>query len=838
MTQRRLLAPLFFLLLLMLPSRSFGFVPQIEFNERGRIVSVSWSASEARSGLQYFVNTNSFPFSSRDIDRIIANSHQAWDDVVTADLQFVNGGSGNFRKSSTDGQNVITYDPSGTEIGAPAGSGVIAITTINWDEQGRVTDADITFNGRDFSFSVSEAFPGPGPVDLQDVMTHEIGHVIGLDHTPLVGPTNIRPTMNPFASQDAPGVARTLEPDDAAGATALYPSPEATQLGSITGQVMDRNGNAAFGVHVVAYDAVTGDFVVSALSGAAGDNKGRDGDGRYLISGLPPGAYRVGIEPIQGSVSEQNVGGIFSGLKTGFSDEFYDNVDRLSIAQSIPVEAGRVFGPIDFVLGLTVPGFPQMTNLQLPVNTPDTNGPYGVRLSISDEGTVVDAVLRYQVNGSGFFEVRMVNEAGTIWHADIPGTSAGARVEYQIVATDDDGNVTAFPPNEDNPLTFDVIALTGNPVIYVVMSGSSILSALDSGNGREVARIETGDTPHDAVMTPDEKILFVANTGFGSQTSRTVTAIETSTHKTLATINVGFGPLDMAVTRAGDKVYVANSDARSLSVIDTEQLREMTRISLPGMIEGPFGVAISPDGQTVYATDIEANQVFVVDANVGSITDRIDVVGSPRSVTVSPDGTTLYVSGFEGGISVVSVSEGREVERISTTSGVFRVKLSPDGKTLYATSQDAGELLAIDTGQLRISRTVRVLPAGSNTRGLTVSEDGGRIYVTNSNSNDLVVYNASSLTIEASYKLGDGPRAILVRSRIFESELPVAVIALSDFDADGIVGFNDFLLFAAAFGTESQDSSFDARFDLDGSGIIDFPDFLAFAKAFGRSSLN
>ena len=339
------------LFLLVLPFTSHSFVPQIELNDRGRIVTVSWNAAEARDGLRYFVNTNSFPFNSRDIDRVVANSFQAWDDLETTEIRFIDGGSGNFTKSSTDRLNVITYDPSGVEIGAPAGSGVIAITTINWDEQGRITDADITFNGRDFTFSVTEAFPRPGPVDLQDVMTHEIGHVIGLDHTPLVGRTDIRPTMNPFASTDAPGVARTLEPDDIAGATALYPGPNATQFGSITGHVMDRNGGAAFGVHVVAYDAVSGDFVVSALSGAAGDQKGREGDGRYEISGLPAGAYRVGIEPIQGSVSEQNIGGIFNRLTTGFTREFYDNVDRLSIAQTVNVEPGRVLGPIDFVLG-------------------------------------------------------------------------------------------------------------------------------------------------------------------------------------------------------------------------------------------------------------------------------------------------------------------------------------------------------------------------------------------------------------------------------------------------------------------------------------------------------
>jgi YVTN family beta-propeller protein len=830
---------LIFLVLLVLVSLpSSGFVPQIDINELDRIVSVAWPASEARSGLSYFVNTSSFPFNQADINRIVSSSFNAWDDVETADLAFSNGGSGNFVKSSTDRRNVVLYDPSGVEIGAPAGSGVIAITTINWDDQGRVTDADITFNGRDFDFSVTVALPASRSVDLQDVMTHEIGHLIGLDHTPLVGPTSLRPTMNPFASQEDPGVGRTLEPDDIAGVTSLYPGSLATRFGTITGQVMDRNGNPAFGVHVVAYDATTGEFVVGGLSGAAGDNKGRNGDGRYEISGLPPGTYRVGIEPVEGSVSDENIGGIFSRLNVGFPDEFFDNVDRLSIAQVLTVESGRVIGPVDFTLGLTIPGFPELTNLQLPVNTPDARGPYPVRLSISDDGLVVSAVLRYRVGGSEYVPLTMVNEAGNIWRAEIPGAPSGTRVDYQIIATDDVGNVTAFPPDEQNPLMFDIISLTGQALVYVVMSGSNVLSTLDTGNGKEVARLETGDTPHSAVITPDEEVIFVANTGFGTQTSRSVTAFSTSTHAVLATINVGFGPLDLVMSPAGDRVYVTNSDSRSVSVIDVNALREVTRINLGGLVDGPFGIAVSPDGQTLYASDIGSAQIFVVDNDIGNVTGQISVLPSPRSIAISPDGATLYVSGFEGDIGVVDVGAGREVERISTPSGVFRVAVSPDGATVYATDQDGSNLLVIDASQRRVTRTVKVLPTGSNTRGLALSPDGDRIYVTNANSNDLVVFDATSLSVVANYKLGDRPRGIVIRKRPFADALPASTIALSDFDSDGLVGFSDFLLFAIAFGTASTDPEFESRFDLDGSGAVDFADFLSFAQSFGRSALN
>jgi hypothetical protein len=59
-----------------------------------------------------------------------------------------------------------------------------------------------------------------------------------------------------------------------------------------------------------------------------------------------------------------------------------------------------------------------------------------------------------------------------------------------------------------------------------------------------------------------------------------------------------------------------------------------------------------------------------------------------------------------------------------------------------------------------------------------------------------------------------------------------------DFDGDGRVGFEDFFLFAAAFGaTEVAPGSAGARFDLSGDGRVDFEDFFIFADGFGKTAV-
>ncbi|MEP7122136.1 MAG: matrixin family metalloprotease [Byssovorax sp.] len=92
----------------------------------------------------------------------------------------------------------------------------LAKTTVTFDaETGQILDADIEVNHAYNEFTVSDS---KVVVDLQSVLTHEIGHFIGLDHSP-------DPDATMFAAYDEGSTnLRTLEADDIAGACAIYPA--------------------------------------------------------------------------------------------------------------------------------------------------------------------------------------------------------------------------------------------------------------------------------------------------------------------------------------------------------------------------------------------------------------------------------------------------------------------------------------------------------------------------------------------------------------------------------------------------------------------------------------
>jgi hypothetical protein len=250
------------------------------------------------SGYRLFWPSSKFPISLKVSDSTVkgtANlssgsepmaairaSMQAWQSVQTASIRFSDLGVTPIQSAGEDATNLITMSdtPVNRQLIGDA-DGPVALTRVVFNvSNGRISEADIILNpGNKFSTTLA-----PGTYDLQSIVTHELGHLLGCDHAVAQNDTMF------FLTGTGEFFQRYLSADSISFATFTYPEmSRSSSLGRISGKVTQA-GRPVFGASVAAVD-VERNVIYTTLT---------EPDGSYQITGPREGSYTVYAEPLDG----------------------------------------------------------------------------------------------------------------------------------------------------------------------------------------------------------------------------------------------------------------------------------------------------------------------------------------------------------------------------------------------------------------------------------------------------------------------------------------------------------------------------------------------------------
>lgn len=132
------------------------------------------------SNVTYRLNTSSVPSSvkSSNLASISANAFSAWQSEVSGKVFFTRESNTSVNKSRYDGQNIIAW--------GKTGASALAVTyTRYYASSGLVVDVDTIFN-KSYVWSWTDPSSNTcslysNAYDAQDILTHELGHWMGLD---------------------------------------------------------------------------------------------------------------------------------------------------------------------------------------------------------------------------------------------------------------------------------------------------------------------------------------------------------------------------------------------------------------------------------------------------------------------------------------------------------------------------------------------------------------------------------------------------------------------------------------------------------------------------------
>jgi DNA-binding beta-propeller fold protein YncE len=142
--------------------------------------------------------------------------------------------------------------------------------------------------------------------------------------------------------------------------------------------------------------------------------------------------------------------------------------------------------------------------------------------------------------------------------------------------------------------------------------------------------------------------------------------------------------------------------------------REIPTGLMPIDIDGPHGLAVSPD-KAYYYVSIAHGQpngsVWKYSTRDDKPVSRVTLGMFPATLDVSPDGDFLFVVNFNlhgdmvpSSVSVVTTGDMTEIARIPTCAMPHGSRLNADGSRHYSACMMDEQLVEIDTATLKVSR--------------------------------------------------------------------------------------------------------------------------------------
>lgn len=232
------------------------------------------------------------------------------------------------------------------------------------------------------------------------------------------------------------------------------------------------------------------------------------------------------------------------------------------------------------------------------------------------------------------------------------------------------------------------------------------------------------------------------------------------------------GMLSAAVADHRQRVYVPNSEADTVSVIDPRRLEVVDTFRVGDL---PHHITPAYDLRRLYVDNTAGNGLTVIDPATARPTGRTIPVPDPYNLYFTPDGRSAIVVAerlqrldfrdprtfrlqrsvdvgclgvdhmdftadgrravasceFDGTLLLVDVRKRKVVRRLSLDrpgSKPVDVRLSPDGRHFYVADEVADGVWRIDARRLRVRGFLRT---GDGTHGLYPSRDANRLYASN-----------------------------------------------------------------------------------------------------------
>lgn len=273
-----------------------------------------------------------------------------------------------------------------------------------------------------------------------------------------------------------------------------------------------------------------------------------------------------------------------------------------------------------------------------------------------------------------------------------------------------------------------VIGQTAKPVLVALNKADSTMAIIDANEMKIVAKVPTGDSPHEVVLSADGKTAYVANYG-AQQPGSTISVIDIPTAKEVRRVDLAPLMRPHGLQMIAGKLYFTAETNRVIARYDPAA-NKVDWIMGTGQNASHMVVG-SADQKRFYTANIGSDSVTAFEFNnvppAASKITHVAIGKQPEAIDLSPDGKEVWAGlNAEGAIDVVDTATNKFKEKVAIGGRPYRVRFTPDGKYVVNSMVATKELLIVDAAT---KKEVRRIKLESVPLGIVFSADSKLAFV-------------------------------------------------------------------------------------------------------------
>ncbi|MGE5644917.1 MAG: YncE family protein [Acidobacteriota bacterium] len=270
-------------------------------------------------------------------------------------------------------------------------------------------------------------------------------------------------------------------------------------------------------------------------------------------------------------------------------------------------------------------------------------------------------------------------------------------------------------------------------------------------SGARAGQVSSGAvSTHGIAFNPVSKKVYAVDLTRGR-----VAILDTAT-QSVTHVPVGSGPVSLAVNARTGRVYVANADDGTVSVLDAKTNAVAATLKIRSR---PYFIAVNSETGKVYVTHTFSDRISVIDGITNAVTEL--KTGSIDLISVDSIANTIYLLGYEGGSLAVLDGATLALARREAGKHAWGMDIDEPAHTLYVARMGTADVIAMPAGGAAPS----IIPAGRAVSSIAVNSRTHRIYAGNYSGNSVTAIDGNARRALATVAVGERPQAVAVDER-------------------------------------------------------------------------